>query len=242
MSLRLVAKNGSAARAAEKSDAGMSTLVRLISAYAPHDGSFELRIPGLHASRMSHANTQCFHTLRVPSLCLIAQGAKTVILGKDILEYDASRMLVFSVALPIASQVTQASHAQPYFGLRLDLDPHKIAELVLKVFPNGVPPVQERKAVYVASLDPSIVDAAIRLMECMAHAGDSELLAPLILDEILIRLLRCSIGVRVAQMGFAETSVNRVGKAIAWLRANYSQPIKIEELAGLVNMSASSFH
>ncbi len=242
MSLRLVAKNGAAVRAAEKTDAGVSALARLISAYAPHDGSFELRIPGLHASRMSHANTQCFHTLRVPSLCLIAQGAKTVILGKDIFEYDASRMLVFSVALPIASQVTQASHAQPYFGLRLDLDPHKIAELVLKVFPNGVPPVQERKAVYVAPLDASIVDAAIRLMECMAHAGDSELLGPLIRDEILIRLLRSSIGVRVAQMGFAETSVNRVAKAISWLRTNYSQPIKIEELAELVNMSASSFH
>jgi len=217
-------------------------LTRLISAYAPHDGSFELRIPGLHASRLTHANTQCFHTLRVPSLCLIAQGAKTVILGKDIFEYDTSRMLVFSVALPIASQVIKASHAQPYFGLRLDLDPHKIAELVLKVFPNGLPPVQERKAVYVAPLDASIVDAAIRLMECMAHAGDSELLAPLILDEILIRLLRSPIGIRVAQMGFAETSVNRVAKAISWLRANYSQPIKIEELAELVNMSASSFH
>ena len=237
-----MAKNGSAVRAAEKTGAGMSTLARLISAYAPHDGSFELRIPGLYASRMSHANTQCFHTLRVPSLCLIAQGAKTVILGKDVFEYDASRMLVFSVALPIASQVTQASHAQPYFGLRLDLDPHKIAELVLKVFPNGLPPAQERKAVYVAPLDGSIVDAAIRLMECMAHAGDTELLAPLIRDEILIRLLRSSIGIRVAQMGFVESSVNRVARAIAWLRSNYSQPIKIEELADLVSMSASSFH
>jgi len=245
LSLRLVAKNGSAvqkARAGEQPTSGIAMLARLISAYAPHDGSFQLRIPGLHASRLTHANTQCFHTLRVPSLCLIAQGAKTVILGKDIFEYDMSRMLVFSVALPIASQVIKASHAQPYFGLRLDLDPHKIAELVLKVFPNGLPPVQERKAVYVAPLDASIVDAAIRLMECMAHAGDSELLAPLILDEILIRLLRSPIGIRVAQMGFAETSVNRVAKAISWLRANYSQPIKIEELAELVNMSASSFH
>ena len=27
-------------------------LARLIAAYAPHDGSFDLRIPGLHASRL----------------------------------------------------------------------------------------------------------------------------------------------------------------------------------------------
>jgi transcriptional regulator GlxA family with amidase domain len=79
-------------------------------------------------------------------------------------------------------------------------------------------------------------------MECLAHPGDAELLAPLVIDEILIRLLRSPIGVRVAQMGFAESSVQRVAKAISWLRANFPQPMKVEDLAGLVHMSVSSFH
>ena len=125
---------------------------------------------------------------------------------------------------------------------RLDLDPHKIAELVLKVYPHGLPPVQERSAVYIAPLDASMVNAATRLMECLAQPGDVELLAPLVVDEILIRLLRSPIGLRVAQMGFAESSVHRVAKAISWLRANFSQPMKVEELAELVHMSVSSFH
>ena len=219
-----------------------SQLARLLAAYAPHDGSFELRIPGLHASRLSRANSECFHTLRLPSLCIIAQGAKTVIVGQDVYEYDASRMIAFSVALPVASQVTQASPSEPYLGFKLDLDPHRIAGLVLKVYPHGLPPVQERSAVYVAPLDANVVDAAIRLMECLATPGDVELLAPLIIDEILIRLLRSPIGARVAQMGFAESSVHRVEKAVSWLRANFSQPMKVEELAELVHMSVSSFH
>ncbi len=217
-------------------------LARLIAAYAPHDGSFELRIPGLTASRASRTNTECAHALRLPSLCIIAQGAKTVIVGQEVYEYDASRMLVFSVALPVAAQVTQASYSEPYLALRLDLEPHKIAELVLKVFPRGVPPVQERSAVYVTPRDLSIVNAATRLMECLAQPGDAELLAPLVVDEILIRVLRSPIGVRVAQMGFAESSLHRVAKAISWLRANFSQPMKVEELAELVHMSVSSFH
>lgn len=245
MSLRLVAKNGSAAktaRVAEERNPEIAKLARLISAYAPHDGAFELRIPGVFASRMTRAKTQCFHVLRVPSLCFIAQGAKTVIVGKDVYEYDASRMLVFSVALPIASQVTRASFAEPYFGLTIQLDPLKISELVLKVFPNGLPQVQEKRAVYVAPSEMSIVNAATRLLECLAQPGDLELVAPLIKEEIFIRLLRSSIGVRVAQMGMAESSVHRVAKAIGWLRANYSQPMKVEELADLVNMSVSSFH
>jgi AraC-like DNA-binding protein len=224
------------------SEPDTAQLARWIAAYAPYDASFELRFPGLHASRFSRINTECFHTLRLPSLCIVAQGAKTVIVGQEVYEYDASRMIVFSVALPVASQITQASHSEPYLALRLDLDPHKIAELVLKVYPHGLPPVQERRAVYVTPAEVSIVNAAIRLMECLGQPGDAELLAPLIMDEILIRLLRSPIGVRVAQMGFAESSVERVAKAISWLRTNYPQPMKVEDLAGLVHMSVSSFH
>lgn len=227
---------------ADPGEPNTARLARLLAAYAPHDGSFELRIPGLHASRMSRANTECFHTLRLPSLCIVVQGAKTVIVGQDVYEYDASRMIVFSVALPVASQVTRASYTEPYLGFRLDLDPHKIAELVLRVFPQGLPAVQERSAVYVAPIDASILGAATRLMECLGRPGDSELLAPLIVDEILIRLLRSPIGVRVAQMGFAQSSIERIAQAVSWLRANFSQPMKVEELAELVHMSVSSFH
>jgi AraC-like DNA-binding protein len=223
-------------------DAGLCKLAHLIAAYAPHNGTFELRVPGLCASRSSRTNTQCSHGLRLPSLCLVAQGAKTVIVGQEVYEYDPSRMLVFSVAVPIAAQVTRASHSEPYLALRLDLNPLKISELVLKVFPNGLPPVQERNAVYVTPADSNIINAATRLMECLAQPGDVELLAPLAVDEILIRLLRSRIGVRVAQMGFAESSVQRLAKATSWLRTYFSQPMKVEELAGLVHMSVSSFH
>ena len=229
-------------KVAGPNESDTAQLARCIAAYAPHDGSFELRIPGLHASRFSRINKECVHALRVPSLCIVAQGAKTVIVGDEVYEYDASRMIVFSVALPVAAQITQASRSEPYLALKLDIDPHKIADLVLKVYPHGLPPVQERSAVYITPVDACIVNAATRLMECLAQPGDAELLAPLVVDEILIRLLRSPIGVRVAQMGFAESSVDRVAKAISWLRANFSQPMKVEDLAGLVNMSVSSFH
>lgn len=224
------------------SESDTPKLARLIAAYAPHDGTFDLRIPGAHATRLSRAHGECVHALSVSSLCIVPQGAKTVIVGDEVFEYDASRMIVFSVALPVAAQVTRASQSEPYLSLRLDLDPHKIAELVLKVFPHGLPPAQERRAVYITPVDTHIVNGAIRLIECLARPGDAELLAPLVMEEILIRLLRSPIGVRVAQMGFAESSLHRITKAISWLRANFAQPMKVEELAEMVNMSVSSFH
>jgi len=234
----------SAATAARESGgaAQLALLANLIRAYAPHDGSFPQRVPGLHVSRMTRINPACVHGLRLPCLSIIAQGAKTVTVAQEVYEYDSSRMLVYSVALPVAAQVTRASAAEPYLALRLDLEPQKIAELVLKVFPHGVPPVAERNAVYITPLQPAVVNAAIRLMQTLAQPSDAELIGPLVVDEILIRLLRSPIGVRVAQMGFAESSVHRIAKAISWLRANFSQPMKVEELAEQVHMSVSSFH
>jgi AraC-like DNA-binding protein len=216
-------------------------LAGLISAYAPHDGSFELGIPGVHAIRRSRTTTESVHGMQGPALCIVAQGAKSVMLGQEVYEYDASRMIAFSVDLPVVAQVTRASYSEPFLCFRLDLDPHKVAELVLKVYPLGLPRVHESRAVCVGQADVSIVNAATRLIELMAQPG-AELLAPLVVDEILIRLLLSPIGVRVAQIGLAESSVHGIAKAVSWLRANFSQPIKVEELAELAHMSVSSFH
>ena len=217
-------------------------LAGLISAYAPHDGCFELRIPGVYAIRHSRTNAELIHAMAQPALCIVAQGAKDVTLGQEVYEYDASRMLVYSVDLPVAAKITQASYSEPFLGFRLDLDPHKIAELVLKVYPHGLPRIHGSRGVYVGQVNMSIIKAAARLLELMAEPGDAELLAPLVIDEILIRLLRSSVGVRVAQIGLAESNVNGISKAVSWLRANFSQPMKVEELAELANMSVSSFH
>ena len=159
-------------------------LAELIRAHTPHDGQFELRISGVHVSRASRTNTELVYTTARPCVCIIAQGAKSVLLGREMYAYDASRMLVFSVDLPVAGQVTKASLAEPYLSFRLDLDPHKIVELVLRVYPHGVPRVQESRGVYVAPVDFRIVNAATRLLELLAQPGEAELLGPLVIEGI----------------------------------------------------------
>ena len=214
----------------------------MIGAYAPHDGRFALRIPGVYAIRASRTYTELVHTSWQPGLCIVAQGAKRVLLGQHVYEYDEARMLVAAVEVPVAAQVTRVSLAEPYLCLRLDFDPQRITELVWKVYPHGLPRVQEIRAVYVGQTNAQIVNAATRLVELMAQPEDAELLAPLVIDEILIRLLRSPGGARVAQIGLAESRVHKVAKALSWLRANFSEPMQVEALAKLVHMSASAFH
>lgn len=226
----------------EPSEPDLRRLASLISDHAPNDGRFELRIPGLYAIRYSRTNTELMHAISRPALCIVAQGAKSVMLGQEVYQYDASRMLISSLDLPIAGQVTRASHSEPYLALKLNLDSARVAELALKVFPQGLPPVQESRAVFVCRADANIVNATTRLLKLMAESDDVELLAPLVIDEIVIRLLRSPVCVRVAQIGLTDSAMHRITKAISWLRANFSQPMKIEDLARMANMSVSSFH
>jgi AraC-like DNA-binding protein len=230
---------------AEHSDetrTGIARLGKLIALHAPYDGSFELRTPGVHAIRLSRTDSELTHGVARAAMCIIAQGAKSVMIGEDVFEYGAAQIAVYSVDVPVAAQVTRASHAEPYLTLKIDLDPQKVAELAARVYPNGLPQPREGRAVWIGDANDNIVDAATRLLEVMAQPAEAALLAPLIVDEILIRLLRSPMGSRVAQIGQAESSLQRVAKAVSWLRANFDQPVDVDDLAALVNMSVSSFH
>jgi hypothetical protein len=67
--------------------------------------------------------------------------------------------------------VTRASLSEPFLCLKLDLDPQRVANLVLKVFPHGLPPVHGSGGVSVGQADANIINAAIRLIELMAQPG-----------------------------------------------------------------------
>ena len=169
-------------------------LANQLAHYAPHDGMFPLRLPGTYAIRLSQMNTEPAYATLGPSLCLVAQGAKALMLGNEVFEYDPARMLVFAVDLPVSGQVTRASRREPYLGFRLDLDPARVAELAARVFPRGVPKASDNRGLFVGRATDDIIDAVTRLLTLMARPEDADLLGPLVVDEILIRLLRTPIG------------------------------------------------
>ncbi|THF87384.1 AraC family transcriptional regulator [Deinococcus sp. KSM4-11] len=227
-------------RAPERAE--LLDLAALLGVYAPYDGSHALRVPNAYAVRSSRMNAELFHSVYQPSVCIVAQGTKTVFLGPNIYEYDAQRLLVFSLELPMASQVTQASAAEPYLCLKLNFDPAQVARLSGLVYPHGLPPIRENRGVYVGDSTAGIVATATRLLTLMADEGDATLIGPLVVEELIIRLLRSSVGGRIAQIGHEESTVQRVAKAVDWVRAHFDQPMDVPVLAEMVHMSPSTFH
>ena len=220
----------------------IARLASQLRAHAPGDGTFALAVAGAHAIRVSRPSTELGHDLQRSALCIVAQGAKTVLLGSEAYDYDASRMLIFSIDLPVSAQVTKASPAHPYLCFRLDIDPQQVAALLVKVYPDGAPPVREGRAIYLAQAGEAIVDAAARLLALSGDATDAALLGPLVTEEILVRLLRSPIGGRLAQIGQSGSSAQRIARAVSWMRDNFAQPMRVEDLADLANMSPSTLH
>ncbi len=217
-------------------------LARRIAQHAPRDGVFPLRIPGTYAVRRGRPTSEPVRATLGPCLCIVAQGAKVMMLGSEVLEYDADRMLVFTVDLPVAGQLSRASWREPFLGFRLDLDPARVAELAARVYPLGIPKAETRRGLFIGQSNEAIVDAVTRLVDLMAQPQDADLLGPLVIDEILIRLLRSPIGARVAQIAEPRSGVHRVGQAVSWMRAHFAQPVTVDEMAAAAGMSSSSFH
>src|SRR6202045_828057 len=97
-----------------------SELASLIEANTRIDGTFPPPIPGLHLSRYS-SRTQPGHGVQYPTLALVAQGSKRVMLGNEAFTYAPGHCLVVSLDLPVSGRVTTASKAKPYLGMSLDL-------------------------------------------------------------------------------------------------------------------------
>ena len=239
---RSAAGTGDHANLAGPGPLKLRRLANLLASYTPHDGAFQLRLPKTYAIRLSEMTTEASYATLGPALCVAAQGAKAIMLGREVLEYDPTHLLVFAVDLPVSSQVTRASRKDPYLGFTMELDPTRIAELAARVYPRGIPKASNSRGLYVGRANDAIVDAVTRLLELMAHSEDANLLGPLVIDEILLRLLRTTIGPRVAQIGQPRSGVQRMAEAAAWIRAHFAQPVTVNEMAASVHMSASSFH
>jgi AraC-like DNA-binding protein len=217
-------------------------LAHVLASYTPHDGGSPLRLPGTYALRLSRVSTETSYATLGPALCVAAQGATAIMLGRGVFEYDPTHLLVFAVDLPVSSQVTRASPKDPYLGFTLELDPARVAELAGRVYPRGVPKAPDSRGLYVGRSTDDIVDAVTRLLELMVHPEDATLFGPLVVDEIVLRLLRSPIGTRVAQIGQPKSGVQRMAEAVSWIRTHFAQPITVDEMAASVHMSASSFH
>ncbi|TCJ18105.1 AraC family transcriptional regulator [Rubrobacter taiwanensis] len=228
-------------RESEGAQAGREELVERIARTVRRDGAVELP-GGLRLIRHS-SPTPKDHGVSSAAFCVIAQGAKEVLLGDDLYRYDANHYLITAAALPTATRVTEASEEQPYLGLVLGLDPALVGSVMVEaghLVPGDRAAV---RAFDVSPLDGGLLEAVVRLVRLLdAPAEEARFLRPLITREIVFRLLRGDQGARLRQIAVLGGHAHRIARAIERLREGFDRPLRIEEVAREAGMSVSSFH
>src|ERR687890_1886512 len=226
---------------ARRARAGRDELAELVARAIGEDGTVE--VPGgLRLLRRS-SPTPKDHGVSSPAFCVIAQGSKEVLLGDDCYRYDADSYLITAAALPTATRVTEASEEQPYLGVVLGLDPALIGSVMVEA---SHPAPREQAAVRafdVSPLEAGLLDAVVRLVRLMdSPADEARFLRPLVMREIVFRLLKGEQGDRLRQIAVLGGRSHRIARALKRLQKDFDRPLRIEEIAGEIGMSVSGFH
>ncbi|WP_433046926.1 AraC family transcriptional regulator N-terminal domain-containing protein [Dactylosporangium sp. CS-033363] len=213
----------------------LSELRRLVAAHARPD--LRTAIDGLVLSKVDSSPPE--HSLTEPLLVVMAQGGKRLVLGEQVFEYRAGDVLIVTTTLPVSGHFLRATPSRPALGMGMVLRPEAIAPLLLRLPPpERVLPM----AMATGPADAELLDAAVRLLRLLDRPSDIPVLAPLVEQEILWRLLTGPHAAVVRAIGQAGSGLTHVDRAIRWLHANYAEPMRVADLARLAGMSVSAFH
>ena len=205
------------------------------------NGVHKTEIEKLEFTRESSAFTS-LHDVCEPILAIIVQGKKAVLLGEETYQYGVAQYLVVSVDLPLSAFVTEATPDQPYLGFKLNLDSRQLCDIITEISSDKPEKGNSVRGLFVSNGTSALLDCAIRLVRLLDTPQDISILVPLIIREIYYRLLTGEQGEAVRQIATSGSNMQRIAEAIKLIKADFTKPIRVEELAQQINMSPSSFH
>jgi AraC-like DNA-binding protein len=195
-------------------------------------------VPGLVILRET-VPTPLQYAITKPLVALILQGNKRVTMGSKAFDFGAGESLLITMEVPTVSQITRASRVAPYYSLVMELDAAIIQDLVVEM---GAAPFATGGPVRVDPTEAEVADAALRLLRLLDRPASVPILRDQLLRELHYWLLCGRHGGAIRALGITDSHAQRIGRAVALVRAEYAKPLQIERLADAAGMSISTFH
>ncbi|MEC7765236.1 MAG: AraC family transcriptional regulator [Pseudomonadota bacterium] len=177
-----------------------------------------------------------------PALLVVAQGAKQMIVGGAPHRYDPSGFLITSIEIPGQTQIIEASPEEPCLGLVLKLDQRMLSEMVAQNVVSPPAQMKDRSSIAVGTMTPELLAPVERLVALLDEPDAIPVLAPLIRQEIHYRLLCSDQGARLWSFVASGGPNHRILALLNWMKLNFAEPIRVDDLAGRAQMSGSTFH
>ncbi|MDX3930025.1 MAG: AraC family transcriptional regulator, partial [Shinella sp.] len=139
-------------------------------------------------------------------------------------------------------RIVEASPQAPYLGITIDLDVAMLREVLEQLDTPPVPPADSGSCVFVGQVDEPLAECVLRLIRMSQTPKAIPILYPSVMREICYWLLTGPNGGELCHLALPESNIMRVGKAIYFLRDNFAQTLRVEQMAEVAGMSPSSFH
>ncbi len=223
----------------------MKELIELLEKSTPEDGIHDTNVEGFFTFRGSepHHKTRIIYE---PGIVFAAQGKKNVYLEGKRYDYEPGNFLTLFAPLPVECEVTEATDEKPLLGAGVYFDQNKLARLMLKMEaieqPNKKNIEINLSAIFSARLEDNMLDAIIRLLKTLNNPSEAAILGDAIVDEIYFRILSNWQGGRLVHLLQQRGQIRQISKAVEYIHQNLDKPLSIEDMASIVNMSASGFH
>ncbi len=174
------------------------------------------------------------------SIVIIAQGRKVGRLGEKTVVYDPGHYLVLAVPLPFICE-TFGTASKPLLGVSIGVTATMVAELLVQM-PAPADTGLSPQAIESASLDQTITEPAIRLLEALRTEDEARILGPQLVREITYRVLRGPLGPNLRAIAAPNSHFGQISRVLNRLHTRCEEPCAIDALAREVGMSVSAFH
>ncbi|TCU69362.1 AraC family transcriptional regulator [Bradyrhizobium sp. R2.2-H] len=222
-----------------------SSLLKAVTSYIEAQGGGQ----GLFPTQISSVNIMRSFQRRLPlqqiyrpSICVVIQGAKQILIGEEMVQYGAMECLTIGMELPATGRIVEAGPDSPYMGVTIEFDLAIMRDVLENLETPPTLPPDSGRCVFVSKVDGPLADCVLRIIRMNEAPQAIPILYPSVMREICYWLLSSPHGGKLCRLVLPETNTARISRAIHLIRTDLARMLRVEQLAEAARMSLSSFH
>lgn len=200
-------------------------------------------MPFLHVFRCSDKAIALPQT-QTPYVYFVLDGELRLYTPGGILDYVAGQYSVSAIDTPERGYVLSFSGQQDLLAASVDFTANDVLRVILALDDELTAQIlaDDLDDVFKAAQDRSVLSCLGRLLDQLDEPRTARFLGEQIRTEMLFHILCGSCGKAFVQSITRLRAAGDIYEANSWIKRNYRQNFKVEELAEQWNMSVSQFH
>lgn len=189
--------------------------------------------PGMTIYRYTEPTVPTWDEIQSLSVCIVAQGRKTVTADGHHYVYDRHQYLVLRSNLHFRSQILDAWPEKPFLAFVPQIDPAVVRKVSAEMLDQREPTVRHTAPEdtpdqsVVCNLDEDLLSAVLRFLGSLSTDTDRKVLAPLYLQELVYRFLQRDRLAKLILFAGQQADGNPVAAALHYIDEHVAEPLTV---------------